>query len=120
MLGRRGCPVEVALARGDSTVREVEMGVLEARQERAAVERDHVGRGPDQLPDLTVGADGHDSAVGHGEGLGARPGRVDGYDASSEKCELWCGHGHQSVCQRGAPGQPPIDGHGLADFRCCE
>ena len=88
MLGGRGRLVEVALARGHPSVREVEMRVLEARQNRLAFELDHVGRRPDQLPDLTVGADGDDPAARYGNGLSTRPRRIDGDDTSPEKREL--------------------------------
>ena len=58
-----------------TAVREVHVGVVEARQQRLAAGVDHAGPGPAPAAHRAVGAHRNDAAVEHrdGRGLGARP-----------------------------------------------
>jgi hypothetical protein len=56
------------------------VGVVESRHDALAAQVHHPRPRPDVRPDLGARADHDDAVAAHGDGLGARPFRVDGVD----------------------------------------
>lgn len=71
----------------------MDVGVLEAGEERSAREVDDFGARPGQFAHLVV-ADRGDAAVGDGDGGGAAAGRVHGEDGAAGEDEVGGGAVH--------------------------
>jgi hypothetical protein len=84
--------LEAAERRGMAARAEVAVRVLEAREDHGATEVADAGVGPPHAVDLGRAPDGGDPAVGHGERLGRRAGRVNSLDDRVAKDQIG-GHG---------------------------
>ncbi len=71
----------------------MDVRVLEARQQHAALEVDHVGGRADELAHVVVRSHRDDPAVSYRDGLRERPGRVDRVHGAVHEGEVCrCGH----------------------------
>ena len=95
LLPGRG-PVQVAPDLHEAAARRMQMRILEAGQEHAIAQIDHVRLGPAQCLDLRARTDRCDAPRPNGDRLGPAPGGVHRVDASAREDEIGCsvrGHG---------------------------
>jgi hypothetical protein len=89
VLGRDdGAAVQVAAQAVQAGRDGMHVGVLEARQERAATQFHDPGAGADVLPDVRVRPHSDDAAATHGHGLRPRTSGIDGVDGASAQEEV--------------------------------
>jgi hypothetical protein len=115
LLHRRGV-LQPDLIEFQAVLREVEVGVVEAREDGGVRGLEHPGGAGAEGEDLVATADGHDAAGGPGDGLGGGVGRVHRVDAVGEQDRVG---GHRRALRAACAGwgmgrgyQPP-DGPGV-------